>query len=394
MEAYLDYNATTPVDPQVFEAMRPFLSGEFGNASSIHKKGQSARHAVEVARETLADFLEVEPGDIVFTSGGTEADNLAVKGQMESLAEKRKHLVVSAIEHQAVLHPAQFLQGRGFTLTIVPVNENGIIDLDFLRKSVGGETALVSVMHVNNEIGTIQPLAEITEIAHKNGALLHVDAVQSFGKLEIHPEELGIDMLSTSAHKICGPKGAGALYIRKGLKIKAMMHGGHQEKNIRPGTENVAAIAGFGRAVELASSALGSEAERVLMLRNKLQEGLKESIPDIHVNGDPVRRIYNTLNVSFPGLDGETLLMNLDLKNIYVSTGSACTAGSIEPSHVLIALGMPDPLARAAIRLSLGRFTTKEEIDYVLKEIPPLVKRLGKASTQNKGKIPEHTKLP
>ncbi len=384
MEAYLDYNATTPLDPLVAEEMRPFLSGEFGNASSFHKKGQAARNAVELARERIADFLEIEPGDLIFTSGGTEADNLALKGTLERQASttNRRHLVVSTIEHQAVLHPAQTLEKNGFKVSYVPVTGDGLVDLDALKSVVTDETALVSIMHANNETGVIQPIEEIARIAHAKGALFHTDAVQSFGKIPINIEKTGIDLMTISAHKICGPKGAGALYIRKGLKIKAALHGGHQEKNIRPGTENVAAIAGFGRAAELAAKNQKEESAGVLRLRDKLFSGLKESISGIQLNGDLGKRVTNTLNISFEGLDGETLLMNLDLKNIYVSTGSACTAGSVEPSHVLIAMGLSDKLARAAIRFSLGRFTTEREIDYALAEIPSIVERLRKASTE------------
>ncbi|MGH7198251.1 MAG: cysteine desulfurase family protein [Candidatus Omnitrophota bacterium] len=382
MEAYLDYNATSPMDPAVSQAMIPYLSGHFGNPSSFHKMGQASRHAVESAREIIADSLGVEPGDIIFTSGGTEADNLAVKGAMEWLGDKRKHLVVSTIEHQAVLHPAQYLAKRSVKVSFIPVRPNGIVDLDALKEAVTDDTALVSVMHVNNETGTIQPVREIAAIAHAKGALFHTDAVQSFGKMDFDAETLGADLISLSAHKICGPKGIGALYVKKGLKLKPVTHGGHQEKNIRPGTENVAAIAGFGRAAELAAKNRGPEARRVGQLRDKLSDGLQRSVSHVRVNGDDRDRIYNTLNLSFEGLDGETLLMNLDLKNIYVSTGSACTAGSVEPSHVLIAMGLPEKLARAAIRFSLGRFTTDEEIDHALNEIPSIVERLRKASTE------------
>ena len=384
MEAYLDYNSTTPVDPKVFEAMKPYLTEGFGNASSIHKKGQAARHAVELARETIADFLQVEPGDIVFTSGGTEADNLAVRGSLECLKDKRRHLVISSIEHPAVLGPAKILEEHGFSVTRVPVDSQGFLDCDALKKAITEKTALVSVMHVNNEVGTIQPIEEVARLAHEKGALFHTDAVQSFGKIPINLEKIPADMVSVSAHKICGPKGAGALYIRKGLKVKAVTHGGHQEKNIRPGTENVAAIVGFGKAVELAAQNHDAEPKRVLALRERLHLGLQKSLGEIYLNGDVERRIYNTLNLSFLGLDGETLLLNFDLKNIYTSTGSACTAGSVEPSHVLLAMGLPEARARAAVRFSLGRFTTEKEIDYALDEIPPIVRRLREASTQNK----------
>lgn len=381
MEAYLDYNATTPIDPQVFEAMKPFLTKEFGNASSVHQRGQAARHVVEMAREHVADYLEVEPGDIIFTSGGTEADNLAIKGVLEYFHGKKNHLVVSAIEHQAVLQTAQYLEKKGVKVSYIPVDKGGILDLDALKEKVSEDTALVSVMHVNNEVGTVQPIEEISAIAHAKGALFHTDCVQSFGKIKVDVEKVDPDLISISSHKICGPKGVGALYIKKGTKYKPVTHGGHQEKNIRPGTENVAAIVAFGKAVQLLDDEHEEEVARVLGLRERLHGGLKKSIPDIHLNGDESRRIYNTLNLSFDGLDGETLLMNMDLKHIYTSTGSACAAGSVEVSHVLIAMGLHKKQARATIRFSLGRFTTTEEIDYALHEIPAIIERLRRAST-------------
>lgn len=382
MQAYLDYNATTPIDPLVAEVMRPYLTTQFGNASSFHQMGQVARHAVESAREALADNLNVEPGDLFFTSGGTESDNLALKGSMASLKGKKNHLVVSTIEHQAVLFSARHLEENGCRVTYVGVDSSGLLDMNALANAVTEETALVSVMHVNNEVGTIQPIKEISRIAHDKGAWFHTDAVQSFGKLPIEIENSRIDLLSVSGHKICGPKGIGALFVRKGLKIKSILHGGHQEKNIRPGTENVAAIAGFGKAVELLSSKEHeNEADRIKKLRDLLENSLRKDLPGVRLNGHEEKRIYNTSNLSFEGLDGETLLVNMDLKNLYVSTGSACTAGSIDPSHVLLAMGMSEALARAAIRFSLGRFSQKKEVDYALEEIPKIVKHLRKATT-------------
>ena len=382
MQAYLDYNATTPLDPQVKEVMAAALS--LANASSFHQEGQKARNAVEEAREIIAASLSVEPGDIIFTSGGTESDNLAVRGVVMARMIERKHLAVSTIEHQAVLHTAQHLEKRRCPVSYVPVRPDGVVNLEELQKAVTDQTALVSLMHVNNETGVIQPIQEAAKIAHAKGALFHVDAVQSFGKMEIDPETLGIDLLSISAHKICGPKGAGALYIRKGVKIEALLHGGHQEKNIRPGTENVAAIAGFGKAAQLALKRMKEETLRVGVLRDKLEKGLTQNISGTQLNGDPKNRIYNTLNMSFDGLDGETLLMNLDLEGIFVSTGSACTAGSVEPSHVLLAMGLGEVRARSAIRFSLGRFTTDAEIEHAERAVGALVERLRQASTQRK----------
>ena len=384
MEAYLDYNATTPVDPRVLEEMRPYLEGRFGNASSFHRKGQESRHAVELARERVAAPFGLHPRDILFPSGGTEADNLAVRGTVMARLLQRRHLAVSTVEHQAVLHTAAHLEKRGCRVSYVPVDSQGVVKLDELEKVVTEETAVVSLMHANNETGTIQPVEEAARIAHAKGALFHVDAVQSFGKLPIDPEKIGADFIAVSAHKICGPKGAGALYIRKGVKIESLLHGGHQEKNIRPGTENVAGIVGLGKAAELLGDVEREEERaRVLRLRERLHEGIRKAVPDVRLNGPVSGRVYNTLNLAFPGLDGETLLMNFDFKNIYVSTGSACTAGSVEPSHVLLAMGLVEKLARAAIRFSLGRFTTEEEIDYALCQIPPIIERLRRSSTSS-----------
>ena len=372
--------------------MKPCYGQLFANASSFHQRGQAARHAIEAARESIAAALRVEPGDIVFTSGGTEADNLAVKGALEMAASPRDHLIVSQIEHQAVLHPAQQLEKKGFRVSFAPVDSSGLVDLEFLKREITDQTALVSLMHVNNETGAVQPVEEAARLAHAKGAFFHCDAVQSFGKLELRPEQRGFDLVSLSAHKICGPKGVGALYVRKGVKLKAQTHGGHQEKNIRPGTENVAAIVGFGKAAELAGKKRGSEATRVKTLRDKLEEGMLHAVKGSAVNGDRERRIYNTLSVSFDGLDGETLLMNLDLKNIFVSTGSACTAGSVEPSHVLVAMGLAESRARSTLRFSLGRFTTEAEVDYTLRELPGIVERLRRSSTTVKPVT--HGKLP
>ncbi len=382
MEVYLDYNSTTPLDSRVFEAMKPYLTENFANASSFHQRGQAARHGIEQAREKIADCLVVEPGDLFFTSGGTESDNLAVRGVVMARLMERKHLVVSCIEHQAVLHTAQHLARRRCPVSYVPVDAEGIVKLDELEKSVTEQTALVSLMHVNNETGVLQPIVEASKIAHAKGAYFHVDAVQSFGKLPLEPEKLGADLLTISAHKICGPKGVGVLYIRKGIKIEALLHGGHQEKNIRPGTENVPAIVGFGKAAELAFGQQDVESKRVEELRDRLEQGIQKNISGVQLNGHAKNRIYNTLNLSFEGLDGETLLMNLDLKKIYVSTGSACTAGSVEPSHVLLAMGCSEKRARSSIRFSLGRFTTQQEIDYVIETLIGLVERLRKNSTQ------------
>jgi len=384
VEAYLDYNATTPIDPAVLVAMRPLLEETFANPSSFHRKGQLARNAVEAARELVADALHVEPGDIIFTSGGTEADNLALEGVMAERGKERPGLVVSAVEHQAVLHCARHLETRGFEVTYVPVDKDGRVDLEAIKKAVTERTALVSLMHANNETGTVQPIADAARLAHAKGALFHTDAVQSFCKLELDPEQDGLDLISISSHKICGPKGAGALYAKKGVRLRAMLHGGHQERNVRPGTENVPAIAGFGAAARLAMKLRAEETARVRSLRDRLERGLLGLVSGSRANGAGAERLPGTASISFEGLDGETLLVNLDLEGIYASTGSACTAGSVEPSHVLLALGLPERLARATVRFSVGRFTTLQEIDHALSEIPPIVERLRLGATTRK----------
>ena len=354
----------------------------YANPSSFHARGQRCRHAIEEARETIASEIGAEPGDLVFTSGGTEADNLAVKGVMAVQKEKgRDHLVISSVEHQAVLHPAEFLRSHGYSITVVPVDRRGHVDLEALGKAVNARTGLVSVMHANNEVGTYQDVQAVSRIAHAAGALFHVDAVQTFGKIRLSAEDLGADLISLSSHKICGPKGTGALYAKKGVKLRALLHGGHQEKNVRPGTENVHGIFGFARAVQVASELREVEMRRVHALRDQLERGLLTALGGLSVNGDEHARLYNTTSLTFDGLDGETLLMNLDLKGIYVSTGSACTAGSVEPSHVLLAMGLSEKAARGTIRFSLGRFSTDTEVDHVLKELPPIVDRLRAAHT-------------
>ena len=379
MQAYLDYNATSPLDPEVRKVMTEALS--LANASSFHQAGQKARHAVEETREIIAGTLSCEPGDLIFTSGGTESDNLAIRGVLMARLLERRHLAVSAIEHPAVLDTARHLEKRRCALSVVPVGADGVVSLDALKAVVTDQTALVSLMHANNETGVIQPIQEASKIAHAKGALFHVDAVQSYGKLDLKPEEAGIDLLSISAHKLCGPKGAGALYIRKGVKIESLLHGGHQEKNVRPGTENVPAIVGFGKAAALAQRYRQEESRRVGALRDRLEMTLLEKVSGVHLNGDIKKRLHNTSNISFGGLDGETLLMNLDLKGICVSTGSACTAGSVELSHVLLAMGLPEASARATIRFSLGRFTTEAEVEYVLTELPRVIEKLRKTGT-------------
>ena len=378
---YLDYNATAPLDRRVLERMMPYLTDVYANASSFHRAGQEARHGIERSREIIASELGVEPGDILFTSGGTESDNLAIKGLVGPARSPRNGLVISAVEHQAVLHPAQRLAAAGVPVRIVPCGRDGRVDPERLRQAVDETTLLVSLMHVNNETGVLQPVREAARLAHERGAIFHCDAVQSFGKLPLDPDAWDIDLLSMSAHKICGPKGAGALYVRKGIKLMAQQHGGHQEKNIRPGTENVAAIVGFGEAVRLASAERAVERARVEGLRDRLLAGVRKGLQGMTLNGESAERMYNVLNLTFDGIDGETLLMNLDLEGVCVSTGSACTAGSVEPSHVLLAMGLEASAARSTVRLSLGRFTTESDVDGAVRALGTVVPRLRSGAT-------------
>jgi cysteine desulfurase len=380
MRAYFDHNATTPVDPEVLEVMLPFLGQEFGNASSIHSAGQRARAAVEAARASVAALLGAKPSEIVFTSGGTEADNLAVLGTLAAAGGAKRHLITSRIEHPAVLGACHALGRRGVEISYLPVGRDGIVDPGDVRKALRPETALISVMHANNELGTVQPIEEIGRIAAEADVIFHSDAVQSAGKLPLDVNQLGVDLLSISAHKLYGPKGVGALYVRTGTVLVAQFHGGHDERDRRPGTENVAGIAGLGKAAELARRHLAEDAGRLRGLRDRLERELLAAVPEARLNGDAQRRVPNTANISFLGAGGEALVIALDLKGIACSTGAACSSGAIEPSHVLTAIGLSPLEARASLRISLGRGTTAEEIDYAVGVIPPVVDRLRKLS--------------
>ena len=375
---YLDHAATTPTDPEVVAAMLPYLSGTaaFGNASSIHRYGREARAALDSARDAVALLIGADYSEITFTSGGTEADNLAVIGTLLASPQARNHLVTTAIEHHAVLHAAHFLQTQGYAVTIVPVNADGTVSLDVLAGAITDRTALVSVMHANNEIGTIQPIAEIARIAHRRGAKFHTDAVQTAGMLPVNIHELDCDLLSVSGHKLYGPKGVGALYIRQGLKVSPLLHGGAQEREKRPGTENVAAIVGFGRAAQLAAERKAEDAARMTALREQFLARLRELLPNLLLHGHPAQRLPNNLNVSVPGVEGTTLLLNLDRRGVAASSGSACSSGSLEPSHVLKALGLPDTLAASGIRFTLGRHTTDAELDRAAQIFAEIVHRL------------------
>jgi cysteine desulfurase len=387
MRAYLDYNATTPVDPAVLEAMLAFLTDNFGNASSIHSAGQRARAAVDRARDSVAALLGAKPSEIVFTSGGTESDNLAILGLISAVAPNsaggRKHIITSAIEHHAVLNSCQALEQQGIEVTYIPVGSAGVVDPDEIRRALRAETVLISVMHANNELGTIQPIGEIGCIAAEADVYFHRDAVQSAGKLPLDVNQLGVDLLSISAHKIYGPKGVGALYVRSGTPLSPQFHGGHHERDRRPGTENVPGIVGFGRAAELARANLAAEPQRIVALRDRLERAILDSISSVRVNGDVTRRVANTTNLSFAAAGGEAMLIALDLVGVACSTGAACSSGAVEPSHVLLAIGLSPDEARSSLRFSLGRQTTSEEVDFAIAAIPEVVERLRALSTRS-----------
>lgn len=371
---YLDHNATTPIDPRVFEAMKPYLTDLFGNPSSIYRAGQDVRKVVEDARDTLAGLLGATPREIYFTSGGTESDNTAIKGI--ALNRGSGHIITSAIEHPAVIEVVKWLEKQGFTATYVGVDSDGLVDPDDVMKAIRDDTIVISIMHANNEVGTIQPIEDIAALAHERGIPFHTDAVQTAGKLPIDVDAMGIDLLSLSAHKFYGPKGTGALYVRRGTKFDPCVHGGHQERGVRGGTENVAGIIGLGKAAEIAAAEMDEESVRIRRLRDKLESGLAERIEDIRFNGHREKRMYNTASVIVKYVEGEAMLLNLDYHGVAASSGSACTSGSLDPSHVLLAMGLPAPIAHGSLRFSLGRATTDEGIDRVLEVLPPIVEKL------------------
>jgi cysteine desulfurase len=377
---YLDHNATTPIRAEVLAAMLPYFTEEYGNASSIHAFGQKARGAVEQARTQVAALVGARAADIMFTSGGTESNNHAILGAVAAAPGKAKHVITSAIEHVAVLDPCGALAKSGVDLTVLPVDRDGLVIPEDVRSAIRPETVLITIMLANNEIGTIEPIEEIGHIAAEKGIVFHTDAVQAAGKIPIGIERLGVDLLSISAHKFCGPKGVGALYIRKGTQLGPLLYGGHSERDRRPGTEDVAAIAGMGKAAELALAGLHEESERVRKLRDRLEQGLLARVPRAWVNGAQAPRVPNTANLSFPFIEGESMVIALDLKGIACSTGAACSSGALEPSHVLMALGLAPEDARATLRLSLGHQTTDDQIDFVLETIPPVIERLRQIS--------------
>lgn len=382
MRIYLDHNATTPLDPEVADRIAQAMRDVWGNASSVHHFGQQAKSALDQARGQVASLIGAEASELVFTAGGTESDNIAIRGAAEAIEPSgRKHLVVSAIEHEAVLNTVKSLAKRGWRVTIVPVDASGIVAIDRLRDAVADDTALVSVMHANNEIGTIQPIAELAAIAHERGALFHTDAVQSAGKIPIDVKALGVDMLTIAGHKFYGPKGTGALWLKRGVRLIAPITGGRQERSRRAGTENVPALVGFGVAAALAGQKAITEAPRLAALRDRLEAGIVSSISGTERNGAASPRVANTANISIDRVEAESLLIGLDLAGIAVSSGSACSSGTLEPSHVLKAMGLPHGRTLGSIRFSFGTSNTDADVDRVLKVLPPLVEKLRSLTT-------------
>lgn len=379
-KVYLDYSATTPMKKEVLDEMYPYFTGFFGNPSSIHSFGRETRKAVDLGRDQIAKSLGAKSEEIFFTAGGTESDNWAIKGVAHALKNKGNHIITTKIEHHAVLHTCEHLEKDGFEVTYLNVDKYGLINIDDLKNAIKENTILISIMFANNEIGTVQPIKEIGEIAKANKIVFHSDAVQAYGNINIDVNDLGLDLVSISAHKIYGPKGIGALYVRKGTKIFAFIHGGAQEKRRRAGTENVASIVGFGKAAELANEGLEQHNAHLLKLRNKLTDTLLNIIPYSYLNGHPTKRLPGNSNISFEFIEGESLLLSLDMVGIAGSSGSACTSGSLDPSHVLMSIGLSHEIAHGSLRLTIGDFTTEEEIDYVIEKLPPIVDRLRQMS--------------
>jgi len=373
---YLDYAATTPCDPLVLKAMEPYFFEKFGNPSSIHSFGQEAKKAIEESRQALASFLGAQSDEIIFTSGGTESNNCAVEGVAYALEKKGNHIITSSIEHHAITEPCKFLEKKGFRVTYLPVDKFGIVSPQDVKKAISEKTILISIMHANNEIGTIQPIGEIGALAHEAGVYFHTDAVQTVGHMPVNVDELNVDLLSLSAHKFYGPKGAGALYIRKGTRIESFLKGGDQEKGRRASTHNTAGIVGLGKAIEICKEKMQGEMAFQAKMRDKLIKELSAKIPEAYLNGHPTQRLPNNVNLAIRYIEGESILLNLDMLGIAASTGSACTSTSLEPSHVLLAIGLSHEIAHGSLRLTVGRWTKKEEIDYVIDKLPGIVEKL------------------
>lgn len=377
---YLDNAATTPVKKEVLEEMLPYFSEKFGNASTLYSYGREAKEALDIARDRVARAIGADASEIYFTSGGTESDNWAIKAAAYALKEKGNHIITTSIEHHAVLHTCEYLKKHGFKITYLPVDEYGLVDIEEVKRTITDQTILISIMYANNEVGTIEPIEEIGKIAKERGILFHTDAVQAVGHIPVNVADLNCDMLSLSAHKFYGPKGIGALYIKKNVKIHPYMHGGAQEKGRRAGTENIPAIVGLGKAIELATQDLSYKMEKMTRLRDKLIDGILSNIDYVKLNGHPEKRLPGNVNVSVEYVEGESMLLSLDMKGVCASSGSACTSGSLDPSHVLLAMGLPHELAHGSLRFSIGEQNTEEEIDYVIQVLPDIVKRLREMS--------------
>ena len=382
---YFDHAATTPLDKRVLDKMLPYFTEVYGNANSQHFFGREAVKAVDQARDTIASLIDAKPSEVYFTSGGTEADNWALRGTAHAMKEKGKHIIISPLEHAAMITTVKELEKEGFTYSFMKVDEFGVVDLEYLKNQITDDTILVACMYANNEVGTIEPIKEIAQIAHEKGALCFTDAVQAAGAIKISVKELGVDMLSFSAHKFYGPKGIGALYIRNGLRIGSIITGGHQERTKRGGTTNVPSVVGFAEAFRLANEELDSNAEYVTMLRERFINGVIEKIKYVKLNGHRTKRLPANVDFSFEYIEGESILFSLDLAGIAVSSGSACSSGSLEPSHVLLALGVPEELAHGSIRFSFGKHNTVEEVDYAITVLSETVERLRKMSPLYKG---------
>lgn len=377
---YLDYAATTPCDPKVLEAMKPYFFEKFGNPSSIHSFGQEAKKGMEDARQELSAFLGAKPEEIAFTSGGTESNNFAIFGIAGAQEKKGNHIITSVIEHHAILEPCKVLEKKGYNVTYIKVDKGGIVDPADVKKAITDKTILISIMHANNEIGAIQPIADIGKIAQERGITFHTDGVQTVGHISTNVDELNVDLLSLSAHKFYGPKGIGALYIRKGTRINRFLHGGDQERGRRASTSNVAGIVGLGKAIELCRQKMEEEARSQIAMRDKLIQNLIKKVEKVYLNGHPTLRLPNNVNVSSEYIEGESMLLNLDMLGVAASTGSACTSSSLEPSHVLLAIGRTHETAHGSLRFSLGRWTKEADIDYVLDVLPPIIDKLRKMS--------------